>query len=243
MDNSVLRGDIPFSANEFSSVAVSSHTVTASVARLWLFLPPDAVLLNIPGLLPRWHTVHRYAAGLPLFCRIRTTPGNYRKHRPEALRCNRPDDSVDGYLSGPVSTRTRPPEAFPNRRYGHHERRPTAGQSLFYRCPAPGPERGYHRHGLYRASAHTGAGCHTAVPAVQQQHLSSAPVWHGSAPRPDDGIFLTGGITADSLHIFQRQHGPEAPLRHNCVQWVLKAPVPARYGHTGNRPVSDVVFR
>ncbi|OEJ01928.1 hypothetical protein BHE87_19550 [Shigella sp. FC1708] len=24
---------------------------------------------------------------------------------------------------------------FPKRRYGHHERRPTAGQSLFYRCP------------------------------------------------------------------------------------------------------------
>ena len=33
---------------------------------------------------------------------------------------------------------------------GHHGRRPTAGQSLFYRCPAPGPGRGYHRHGLYR---------------------------------------------------------------------------------------------
>ena len=35
----------------------------------------------------------------------------------------------------------------------------------------------------------------------------------------------------------------EAPLRHNCVQWVLKVLVPARYGRTGNRPVSDVVFR
>ena len=104
-----------------------------------------------------------------------------------------------------------------NRHYGHHGRRPTAGQSLFYHCPAPVPERGYHRHGLYRAPAHTGAGRHTTAPAVQQQHLSSAPVWHGSAPLPDDDIFLTGGITADGLHIFQRQHGPEAPLRHNCV--------------------------
>ena len=81
------------------------------------------------------------------------------------------------------------------------------------------------------------------APAVQQQYLSSAPVWHGSAPLPDDGIFLTGGITADGLHIFQRQHGPEALLRHNCVHWVLKAPEPARYGRTGKRPVSDVVFQ
>lgn len=48
--------------------------------------------------------------------------------------------------------------------YGHHGRRPTAGLSGFYRCPAPGPGRGYHRHGLYRASAHTGAVCHTAAP-------------------------------------------------------------------------------
>ena len=60
---------------------------------------------------------------------------------------------------------------------------------------------GQHRHGLYRESAHTGAGRHTTAPAVQQQHRSSAPVWHGSAPLPDDGIFLTGGITADGLHI------------------------------------------
>ncbi|KEJ54403.1 istB-like ATP binding family protein [Escherichia coli 3-020-07_S3_C2] len=37
-----------------------------------------------------------------------------------------------------------------NRRYGHHGRRPTAGLSGFYRCPAPGPGRGYHQHGLYR---------------------------------------------------------------------------------------------
>ncbi len=180
---------------------------------------------------------------LPLFCRIRITPGNHRKHLPEAHRCNRPGDSVDGYFSGPGCTRTRPPGASVNRRYGHHGHRPTAGQFLFYHCPAPGPERGYHPHGLYRASAYTGAGRHTAAPAVQQQHLSSAPMWHGSAPRPDDGISLTGGITADGLHIFQRQYGPEAPLRHNCVQWVLKAPVPARYGRTDNRPVSDVVFR
>ena len=33
-------------ATVFSSESVSSHTVTASVARLLLFLPPDAVLLN-----------------------------------------------------------------------------------------------------------------------------------------------------------------------------------------------------
>src|SRR5699024_4463795 len=62
-----MRTLLPYlsDATVFSSVAVSSHTVTASVARLWLFLPPDAVLLNSPGPLPRWHTVHRYAAGLP----------------------------------------------------------------------------------------------------------------------------------------------------------------------------------
>lgn len=53
----------PSDATVFSSESVSSHTVTASVAQLWLFLPPDSVLLYIPGLLPRWHTVHRYAAG------------------------------------------------------------------------------------------------------------------------------------------------------------------------------------
>ena len=88
---------------------------------------------------------------------------------------------MDVCFSGPDCTRTRPPGASVNRRYGHHGRRPTAGQSLFYRCPAPGPGRGYHRHGLYLASAHTGAGRHTAAPAVQQQHLSSAPAWHGSA--------------------------------------------------------------
>src|SRR5699024_8428785 len=50
-------------ATVFSSESVSSRTVTASVAQLWLFLPPDAVLLNSHGPLPRWHTVHRYAAG------------------------------------------------------------------------------------------------------------------------------------------------------------------------------------
>nr|AVR62312.1 hypothetical protein p301-4_00121 [Escherichia coli] len=146
---------------------------------------------------------HEPYTRLPLFCRIRITPGNHRKHRPEAHRCNRPGDFVDGYLSGPDCTRTRPPGASVNRRYGHHGRRPTAGLSGFYRCPAPGPGRGYHQHGLYRASAHTGAGRHTAAPVVQQRHQSSAPVWHGSAPHPDGGISLTGGITADGLHIFR----------------------------------------
>lgn len=154
----------PSDATVFSSESVSSHTVTASVAQLWLFLPPDAVLLNIPGPQSRWHTVHQYAAGLqwgyrwaflhahrgfssghepytrlPLFCRIRITPGNHRKHRPEAHRCNRPDDSVDGYLSGPGCMRTRPTGASPTRHYGHHGRRPTAWPSGFYRCLAPGP--------------------------------------------------------------------------------------------------------
>ncbi len=48
----------PSDVTVFSSESVSSRTVTASVAQLWLFLPPDAVLLNSPGPQPRWHTVH-----------------------------------------------------------------------------------------------------------------------------------------------------------------------------------------
>lgn len=153
----------PSDVTAFSSEYVSSRTVIASVVLLWLLLSQDAVLLNIPRPLPRWHAVHRYAAGLPLFCRMRTTPGNHRKHRPEALRCNRPGDSV-------------------NRRYGHHGRRLTAEQTLLYHCPAVGLGRGYHWHGLYRASTHTGAGRHTEAPATQQRRLSSAPAWRGSAP-------------------------------------------------------------
>lgn len=73
--------------------------------------------------------------------------------------------------------------------------------SGFYHYPAPGPERGYHRHVPYRASAHTGAGRHTVTPVVQQRLRSSASAWHSSAPHPDGGIYLTGGITADGLHI------------------------------------------
>ncbi len=165
---------------------------------------------------------HEPYTRLPLFCRIRITPGNHRKHRPEAHRCNRPGDYLDACLSGPDCTRTRPPGASVNRRCGHHGRRPTAGLSGFYRCPAPGPEQGcVSGHGLYghqapfwRSTSYSGSSSSATAP-VQR------PVWHGSAPLPDDGIFLTGGITADGLQ-FPVTTWARSPLRHNCVQWVLK---------------------
>ncbi len=128
---------------------------------------------------------HEPYTRLPLFCRIRITPGNHRKHRPEAHRRNRPGDFVDGYLSGPDCTRTRPPGASVNRRYGHHGDARTDSRAVRVSpLPGSGPGMGYHQHGLYRASAHTGAGRHTAAPAVQQQHLSSAPSagWLSSTP-------------------------------------------------------------
>lgn len=58
---------------------------------------------------------HEPYTRLPLFCRIRITPGNDRKHRPEAHRCNRTGDSVDVCFSSPDCTRTRPPGASVNR--------------------------------------------------------------------------------------------------------------------------------
>ncbi len=98
----------------------------------WPSLPPDAVLLTSPDFCLYGIQFTEYAAGLPLcrwalFCthivdllghqpytrlpfirRIRITPGNHRKHRPEAHRCNRPGDSVDARLSGlRTGTRTR----------------------------------------------------------------------------------------------------------------------------------------
>lgn len=53
-------------------------------------------------------------------------------------------------------------------------RRPTALLSGFYHCPTPGPEWGYHQHGLYPASTHTGAVRHTVAPEILQRYLSSA---------------------------------------------------------------------
>src|SRR5699024_7853258 len=132
------------------------------------------------------------------------TANNVGRHNKAVLEIVRIHITVKnrGVDTGPGCMRTRPPGASVNRRYGHHGHRPTAGHSGVYHCPDPGPERGYHPHGLYLASARTGAGRHTAAPAVQQRHLSSASVWRGSVPRPDDGISLTAGITADGLHIF-----------------------------------------
>ncbi len=186
-------------------------------------MPPDAVLLTSPDLsldgikftdtlqgfrvisvgalaCTSWIFLRAWAnTRLLLFCWIRTTPGNHRKH---GLK----HTAVTGQMI--LWMDTFPVGLYANQTAGgicepalrSSQRRPTTWLSGFYHYPAPGPEGDIigmyltgHQH-ILAQDVISGSSSSATAP-VQRPSMARL------IPRPGDGIFLTGGIMADGLHL------------------------------------------